>query len=267
MRGGRLASCLLIVLAGCSQQPPPDGNASESSVATIHVAAAANVQFAFDEIESEFEEQHPDIQLQMTYGSSGNFYAQLTQEAPFDIFFSADEVYPRRVIDEGFADEDSYFTYVVGQICIWVPNDSPLDLDAAGMNAVVDPSVVKIAIANPDVAPYGAAAVEAMRHFGVYEAAQDRLVLGDNISQTTQFVQSGAADVGIIALSLALAPELSDEGRYWIVPNDAYQPLMQAGVILSTSKHREAAEELQQFVLGSEGQEILSRFGYLPPEE
>jgi molybdate transport system substrate-binding protein len=148
-----------------------------------------------------------------------------------------------------------------------VPNDSSLDLEAVGMNAVIDPSIVKIAIANPDVAPYGAAAVEAMQSLGVYDAAQDRLVLGDNISQTAQFVQFGAADVGIIALSLALAPELSDEGVYWIVPDDAYQPIVQAGVIPSASEHREEADELRQFVLGTEGQEILSQFGYLPPEE
>lgn len=263
------AGCLAVSFLGCNQQPlDGGGNPREApTLITVNVAAAANLQFAFEEVETAFEAAYPDIQLDTTYGSSGNFYAQLTQDAPFDIFFSADTTYPQKLIDEGFADEEGYFPYAVGQICLWVANDSRLDLDEAGINSVVDPSVIKVAIANPELAPYGAAAVAAMQHFGVYEAAQEKLVLGDNISQTAQFVQSGAADIGFLALSLAMSPELSDQGRYWIVPADAYEPIVQAAVIPSATNQREAAEQLEQFILSAEGQEILSRFGYLPPEE
>jgi molybdate transport system substrate-binding protein len=267
-------ACLLIVvlvvsLAGCEEQARESAEDSGALTAstTLNVAAAANLQFAFDEIEAAFEAAHPDIELEVTYGSSGNFYAQLTQDAPFDIFLSADTMYPQKLIDEGFASREDYFAYAIGQIVLWVPNDSTLDLDALEINAVLDPSVMKITIANPELAPYGAAAVEAMRNLGVYEEVQSKLVLGDNISQTAQFIQSGAADVGFIALSAALAPEMSEQGRHWIVPTDIYEPIVQAGVIPSAADEREAAERLKAFILESEGQGILARFGYTSPEE
>lgn len=268
MRALLIAGCLCTAQFGCNSEPE-DGvqNEESSTTTTLNVAAAANLQFAFDDIEMAFETAHPDINLEMTYGSSGNFYAQLTQDAPFDIFFSADTTYPQRLVDDGLASEKDYFQYAVGQIVIWVTNDSPIDVEAAGMNAVTDPAVSAIAVANPDLAPYGAAAVEAMQHLNVYNAVEDKLVMGENISQAAQFVQSGAADVGFIALSMALSPEMSDQGKYWIVPADAYGSIVQAGVIPLASDQHEAAELLKEFIFGVDGQEILARFGYKPPEE
>ncbi len=233
----------------------------------IRVAAAADLKFAFDELVADFQETHPEIAVTVTYGSSGNFFSQLSNGAPFDLFLSADVDYPRKLIEKGLAFKESEFQYAVGQIVVWVPNNSPLDLEKLGIRAVVDPSVKKLAMANPKHAPYGRAAEAAMKTLGVFEQAQDRLVVGENISQTAQFVESGAADVGIIALSLAMAPALRDKGRYWIVPLDAYPRLLQGGVILSWAKDREATQALRDFVMSKSGRGILKRYGFLLPED
>lgn len=234
---------------------------------SVAVAASANLQFAFEPIERAFEEQNPDLDLVVTYGSSGNFYSQLSQRAPYDIFFSADADYPKRLQRGGFAPTDGYFAYAKGRLVIWVANDSPLDLESLGAEALADPSIGKIAIANPALAPYGAAAESAMRHLGIYESVQDRLVFGENVSQVGHFVFSGAADAGIIASSLALAPPMQEKGRSWEIPPDAYEPIEQAGVVLSSSKHFDAAERLRVFVTGEQGQQILKRYGYTPINE
>ena len=233
----------------------------------VSVAAASDLKFAFDELIAEFEQQHAGIQVQVTYGSSGNFFAQLTNKAPFDIYFSADASYPRQLIDQGLADEQSEFLYAVGHIVIWVPHDSPIDVEKLGMEALLDPAAGKIAIANPQHAPYGRAAEAAMRSHGVLEQVESRLVLGENIAQTAQFVDSGAADIGIIALSLALAPAMQGKGRYWEVPLDAYPTMEQGSVILNWAQDRDATEQFREFVASDRGREVLSRYGFLLPQE
>lgn len=228
------------------------------------MAAAADLKFAFEEMITEFQEEQPGIAVKATYGSSGNFYSQLSNKAPFDIYFSADIDYPRKLIEQGHAEKETEFLYAIGQIVVWIPNDSKLDLNM-GMDAVVTSSVRKIAIANPQHAPYGRAAEAAMKKLGVYEAAKDRLVLGENIAQTAQFVETGAADVGIIALSLAMAPAMKDKGRYWTVPLDSYPKLEQGGVILNWAKDSAATKELRAFVTASNGKAILQRYGFVLP--
>jgi molybdate transport system substrate-binding protein len=231
------------------------------------VAAAADLKFALDDLISHFERRHPDIAVKATYGSSGNFFAQLSNKAPFDIFFSADIDYPRKLIGEGLAASDSEFLYAVGRIVVWVPDASPLDLEKLGIRAVADPSVRKVAIANPQHAPYGRAAEAALKKLGVYASVKDRLVLGENIAQTAQFVETGAADIGLIALSLAKAPSMQGKGRYWPVPLESYPPLRQGGVILSWAKDREATRLLRDFVTGEEGRRILAGYGFELPKE
>ncbi len=140
------------------------------------------------------------------FGSSGNFYAEIGNQAPFDVFLSADSEYPRRLIEAKLAIADSIFVYGVGHIVLWVPNASPLDLPRLQMRALEAASVKRVAIANPQHAPYGRAAQAAIKSAGVYDRIASKLVLGENIAQTFQFAQSGAADIGIVALSLALAP-------------------------------------------------------------
>jgi molybdate transport system substrate-binding protein len=148
---------------------------------------------------------------------------------------------------------------------LWVPADSPLDLPKLGMKALLDPSVKKISIANPATAPYGRAAKAALRHFGIYDQVSSRLVLGENVSQAAQFVESGNAQAGLIALSHALAPALKDKGRYWTVPLDAYPTLNQAAIVLSRSKQQDAARRFLEFVRSPEATSLLTSYGFNLP--
>jgi molybdate transport system substrate-binding protein len=250
------------LLAGCrGDQKKPEGTRE------VRVAAAANLKAAFDEVAGEFRKRHPDVRVTVTYGSSGNFFAQLTNRAPFDLFLSADVNYPRKLVEQGRAAAGTEFVYAVGQVVVWVPGSSALDLDQLGIRAVADPSVRKVAVANPRHAPYGRAAETALKKLGVYDDVKDRLVLGENIEQTAQFVESGAADVGLIALSQALSPALRGKGRYWVVPRDSYAAIEQAGVILTWAQDREAADALRSFLLGRDSRGVLERHGYEFPKE
>jgi molybdate transport system substrate-binding protein len=260
-----IALVALLVLSGCQGKSPPPSPAPPQA-REVKVAAASDLKFALDDIASEFKTKQPAIDVKVTYGSSGNFFAQLSNKAPFDIYLSADIDYPRKLMEAGLASKDSEFQYAVGQIVVWAANESQLDLEK-GMEAIVDPSVRKIAIANPRHAPYGRAAEAAMKQLGVYDAAKDRLVLGENIAQTAQFVETGAADVGIIALSLAMAPAMKDKGRYWTVPLDAYPRLEQGGIILNWATDADAAKELRAFIVGPEGKAVLKRYGFFMPGE
>jgi molybdate transport system substrate-binding protein len=254
-----LGGCLL---AGCG------GNRTDSGgTRQVRVAAAANLKFAFDDVVGAFREKHPDISVAATYGSSGNFFAQLTNQAPFDLFLSADVEYPRKLFAQGKAAQGTEFVYALGQLAVWVPSDSKLDLDTLGIRAAVDPSVRKVAIANPRHAPYGRAAEAALRKLSVYDAVKDRLVLGENIEQAALFVESGAADLGVIALSLALSPALRGKGKYWVIPRDAYPALEQGGIILAWAQDREAADTLRHFLVGKGGREVFRRHGYELPAE
>jgi len=229
---------------------------------TVRVATAADLRFTMDEIVEAFRRERPAIDVLVTYGSSGNFYAQLSNRAPFDIFFSADVDYPRRLIQQGLALAGSEFLYGVGRLVVWVPRNSSIEVEKLGMPALLSPSVRRIAIANPRHAPYGRAAEAAMKSLGVFDQVKDRLVLGDSVMQTAQFVDSGGAEVGIISHSLALAPALRDKGRFWEAPIDAYPRQEQGGVILSWAKDRPAAEALRDFVLSEGGRAILRRHGF-----
>ena len=144
----------------------------------------------------EFQKTNPDIDVKVTFGSSGNFFAQITQKAPFDIYLSADVSYPEKLIEQGLAEQSSLFLYAIGQLVVWVPKDSPLEIEKKGVSVLLNDSVKKIAIANPTHAPYGRAAVAAMKSLGVYEAVEKKIVAAENIAQAGQFVESGAAQVG-----------------------------------------------------------------------
>jgi molybdate transport system substrate-binding protein len=252
-------------VAGCKKHDGQPAAKSTAGQRTITVAAAADLKFAFEEVAAEFQKLHPDIKIQATYGSSGNFFEQLTNKAPFDLFLSADMDYPRKLVEQGLAEKDSEFLYGVGRMVVWAPKQSKLDLNKLGLAALLDPSVKKIAIANPKHAPYGRAAVAALVKLGVYDQVKDKLVLGENIAQTAQFVQSGAADVGIVALSLALAPAMKDAGRYWEIPLDDYPLLEQGGVILSSCSDKDATGQLCNFITSAAGQAILNKYGFSTP--
>jgi molybdate transport system substrate-binding protein len=228
----------------------------------VRVAAAADLRFALDQAAAEFMTRNPDTKVIVTYGSSGNLYAQLANEAPFDLFLSADIEYPRKLVEQGRAVKGSEFVYAVGHLVVWVPTKSGLDLDRLGLAAVTDPAVRKVALANPKTAPYGRAAEAALKRQGLYEPAKDKLVFAENVAQAAQFTESGAADVGLIALSLAASPAMKDKGRYWPVPLDAYPRLEQGGVILTGAKEPEAAQSLRDFLTGPDGRAVLKRYGF-----
>lgn len=231
----------------------------------ILIAAAANLNPAMDDLCKGFEKRYPNIDAEVSYGSSGNFFAQIKQGAPFDVFFSADTTYPARLEEEGLAVKGESKIYAFGSIVLWIPKKSALN-PRKGLHLVLDPKVKKLAIANQRLAPYGMAAEEALRHYGLWDKVQDKLVFGENISQTAQFVQSGAADVGIIALSQAISPKLENDGDYWVVPAESYNKLGQAYAILQKGKDKPGIGKFLQFVQGKKGRKVFSKYGYLLPK-
>ena len=263
-----LFACCASLVAGCDRrQGATPAPSTQTAAREVRIAAAADLKFALEDLSTEFRRQHPDVAVSTTYGSSGNFYTQLSNGAPFDLFLSADVSYPRKLVDQGKGVKDTLFRYAVGRIVVWVPGESKLDVQKLGMRSLADPSVRNVAIANPQHAPYGRAAEAAMRGAGVYEAVKDRLVLGENVGQAAQFVQSGAADVGVIALSLALSPPMRGKGRYWEVPLDAYPPIEQGGVVLPWAKDPDAARAFRAFLLSDEGKDVLKKYGFAEAPE
>jgi molybdate transport system substrate-binding protein len=226
----------------------------------ITVAAAADLQFAMQDVAARFQKETGKT-VNPTYGSSGNFFQQIQNGAPLDMFFSANLDYPKKLEDAGLTEPGSYYQYARGKIVIWVPNESKLDLKS-GMKVLLDPSVKKIAVANPQHAPYGQAAVAAMQKENVYDKVKDKFVLGENISQTASFVFSGAADVGIVALSLAVSPNMKDKGRYAEVPEADYPPIEQACVILRSSKNKGTARDFLSFIKTAEVADTLKQYGF-----
>lgn len=258
-------------IVGCGQPTPParveapsKSKPAEAPVQTreVAIAAASDLKFALDELLAEFAKQHPDIQTKVTYGSSGNFFAQLSNKAPFDLYLSADVDYPRKLVEQDLAITESLFSYAIGHVVVWVPKDSLLKVENSGLQTLLDPAVQKIAVANPKHAPYGRAAVASLKSSMIYEQIEDKLVLAENIAQTAQFIDTGAADIGIISLSLAMAPALREKGRYWQIPATAHPPIEQAGVILSWSKDPAAANEVKAFLLSPTGQGTLKKYGF-----
>jgi molybdate transport system substrate-binding protein len=235
--------------------------AAPARAGELAIAAAANLKYAVDELVAAFREERPGVEVKITYGASGNFYAQLSQRAPFDLFLSADSLYPGRLARDGLALDGAAFRYATGRLALWVPPGSALPVATRGLAALLDPRVKRIAIANPRHAPYGAAAIAALEAEGLHERLKDKLVLGENVGQAAQFVQSRAADAGFIALSLALSPPLAG-GAWYVVPDTLHAPLEQAGVIMRWARDPAAARAFRDFLLGERGRAILGRFGY-----
>ena len=248
-----LAVCLVLVSSSVAGQE-------------ITVAAAADMNAVLPELAARYTKQTGQT-VKLSFGSSGNLTNQIRNGAPFDVFFSADEEYPKQLVAAGLALKDSLYRYAVGRLVLWAPSESTLDLQKLGMTALLDPSVKKIAIANPQHAPYGRAAEAALRHFGIYDQVAAKLVLGENVAQAAQFVESGNAQAGLIALSHALAPAMKDKGCYWTVPLDSYPTLNQAAVVLSQSKRQDATRKFLEFVRAPEATSLLEAYGFSLPAE
>lgn len=230
----------------------------------ITVAAAADLNYAMNELAGRFETA-TGTKVTLSFGASGNLFSQIQSGAPFDLFFSADEDYSKKLVNTGVADASSLRIYALGHLVLWVPNNSSFDPQKLQMELLNQPGVTRIAIANPEHAPYGRAAMTAIEHYGLRDKLAGKLVFGENVSQAAQFVQSGNAQAGLIAMSLAKSPAMESAGRFWVLPSDSYPELKQAAVIVSASKHKKAAQAFMDFVLSPEGAATLRKYGLTPP--
>jgi molybdate transport system substrate-binding protein len=246
----------VILMLACALAVMPQVGAEE-----ITVAAAADLNYALKDLAQQFTKSS-GTQVKLSFGSSGNLFSQIQNGAPFDLFFSADSQYPQKLADAGLVEGSSIRTYAVGHLVLWVPNSLGLDPEKLKMDLLSDPKVRRIAIANPQHAPYGRAAMAALEHFELKDKVASKLVQGENISQAAQFVQSGNAQAGLIALSLALSPAMKDTGRYWALPSDSYPEMQQVAAIITASKHKTAAEAFLKFVTSPAGQAMLQQYGF-----
>jgi molybdate transport system substrate-binding protein len=249
-----LTSLLILVLAA-----PARANAEQ-----ITVAAAADLTFAFQQVAAKFQKDIGNS-VKLSFGSSGNFYSQIQNGAPYDLFFSADVSYPQKLEAAGLAEPGSLHRYAAGKIVLWVPIDSTIHVNR-GLNALLDPGVRKIAIANPEHAPYGRAAVAALEHDHIYDKVKDKLVMGESISQAAQFALSGDADAGILTLWLTLAPAMTGKGRSFEIPSSSYPPINQAYIILKSSQKKQVAGQFLDYLQQPEIADLMHRYGFVAPE-
>jgi len=256
-----VAACVALI-STCSWTQEKETKAEPE----LLVAAAADLNPALHDIAQQFEKK-TGVQVRLSFGASGALTQQIENGAPFDLFFSADIDYPKRLITDGQADAASLYQYSLGKLVLWVPANSPLDVEHQGMAALLDSSVKKIAIANPQHAPYGRAAVAALKHAGLYDRLADRFVMGENVSQAAQFAESGNAQAGFVALAHALSPAVKGIGKFWVVPADNYPPLEQGVVILSRSQHKKEAEGFLDYLKTKEASDVLRKYGFTLPHD
>lgn len=230
---------------------------------SIAIAAAADLKFCLDEIVADFRRDHPNAVIDVSYGSSGNFAAQIRERAPFDLFFSADSDYPRKLAKDGFAGS-GVLPYAVGRIVLW---SASLDASALTLADLDRAGITRIAIANPQHAPYGKRAEEALRASGLWDKVQAKLVFGENIAQTAQFVESGNAQVGIIALSLARSPEFARKGGYYLIPDSLHDRLDQAFIVTRRGQDVPLAKTFADFVQSPAARAVMLKYGFALPGE
>lgn len=229
----------------------------------ITVAAASDLKFAMDDIVSTFKSDHPGVEVEVVYGSSGNFHTQIQQGAPYDLFFSADIGFPRELAKNGLAASEVK-PYAIGRIVLW---SATLDASKMTLQNLIDPKITKIAIANPKHAPYGKRAEEALRASGLWEKVEPKLVFGETIVQTTQFAQTGNAQVGIIALSLVTNPELAKKGGYWLIPDSLHEPLEQGYIITKHGEASSLAKSFADYMSTVPVRTVMTKYGFVLPGE
>jgi len=221
------------------------------------VAVAANFIPPFREIAIEFETATGHT-LRIAAGSSGNFYSQIKNGAPFDLFLSADMERPKLLENEGLGVKESRFTYAIGRLVLWSPNPDFIN----GEQTLRSERFKHLAIANPKTAPYGVAAIQTMQKLGVLENVHPRIVMGENLGQTMGFIQSGNAELGFVAFSQVIDPKLNGKGARWDVPNHLHEPIKQDAILLTKGKENPAAKALMEFIGSSKSQAIIERYGY-----
>lgn len=229
---------------------------------SLTIAAAADLKFAMDDMIEAYKNKRPSTQIDVVYGSSGKFHTQIRQGAPYDLYFSADIEFPRALAREGFA-ASPVRPYALGRIVLW---SARLDATRMTLTSLVDPQITRIAIANPQHAPYGKRAVEALRAAGVWAQVEPKLVYGDNIAHATQFAQTGNAQVSITALALALNPSLAADGGYALIPDTLHQPLEQGFIITRRARDNALAADFADFIDSDTARSMLNRHGFELPD-
>lgn len=227
----------------------------------INIAAAADLKFAMDEIVAKFREVNAKDDVDVIYGSSGKFYTQIQQGAPYDLYFSADIAFPRELARSGFSFSE-VIPYAFGRIVLW---SATMEANKMSLDSLTSSKISHIAIANPKHAPYGKRAEEALRASRLWERVEPKLVYGENIAHTAQFVQTGNAQVGIIALSLALNPALANKGGYWLIPDTLHAPLEQAFIITKRAQGNDLAKKFADYMRSSATRTIMTKYGFVLP--
>jgi molybdate transport system substrate-binding protein len=230
------------------------GLLTSARAADINVAVAANFTEPSKEIAQAFQTKTGNKAI-LSFGATGQFYTQITQAAPFQVFLSADQTTPKKLVDEGRAVADSLFTYAIGKIVLFSTNAALVQSE----QTLRDAKFAKIAIANPTAAPYGAAAIEAMKALGVYDALSSKIVQGANINQTYEFVDTGNAELGFVALSQVINRK---DGSRWLVPANLYTPIRQDAVLIGNASSNDAAKAFLAFLKGPEATAVIEKFGY-----
>ncbi len=229
----------------------------------LTIAAAADLKFAMGEIVATFKQVHTADQVEVIYGSSGKFHTQIQQGAPYDLYFSADIAFPRELAKAGFAASEVK-PYAFGRIVLW---STSLDASKMTLASLTDAKIARIAIANPKHAPYGKRAEEALRASGLWEKVEPKLVYGENIAHTAQFVQTGNAQVGIIALALAVNPELASKGGYWLIPDTLHEPLEQGFIITKRAEGNALAKQFADYMGSQTARAVMTQYGFVLPGE
>jgi molybdate transport system substrate-binding protein len=221
------------------------------------VAVAANFVPPFREIAIEFEHA-TGHQLQVAGGSSGNFYSQIKNGAPFDVFFSADMERPKLLEDEGFGVKGSRLTYAIGRLVLWSPNESLIK----GEETLRSKQDKRLAMANPKTAPYGVAAMQALQKLELWDGLQPNIVMGESLGQTMGFIESGNAQLGFVAFSQIMDPKIRGKGSRWDVPTNLHEPIKQDVILLTKGKDNVAAKALLEFIGGPQARKIIEHYGY-----
>jgi len=228
---------------------------------TVKIAAAADLRYAMDEIVKAYQKAKPNAKIEVVYGSSGNAYTQIANGAPFDVYFSADILFPKKLKNAGLAITEPKL-YAIGRIVLW---SSTLDV-SKGLSVLYEKPNIKIATANPEHAPYGQRSVEALKYYKLYDKLEKQLIFGENISQAAQFCLTGNADAGLLALSIALSPAMSSQGKYFLIDDKSHQPLEQAYVILNQAKSNTEAYAFIAFVATKPARAIFEKYGFTLPK-
>jgi molybdate transport system substrate-binding protein len=248
-------TCGLILLALLAAIARPSGAARG-----ITIAAASDLQTVLPDLARQFE-RTSGITTTVTFGASGNFFAQIRNGAPFDVFLSADADYPRRLAEGGQVESSTLYEYATGRLVLWTRHDSGLDVNK-GLVLLTDPRVRHVAVANPATAPYGRAAIAALHASGLFEATGRKLVYAENVAQAAQLAQSGNADVALIGHALAAGPALRAAGRFVDVPARLHPPIAQAAAVVSSSSNKAAAREFVGFLKSTAAKQTLRSYGF-----